>query len=292
MHEPAGSQNTLESQPNGTAQRDEMPTKGLDLDSAVARISFGRGANLSTDISAIQYFREVRSVESSAWHNSGIRPASVMIWLRAAARDFTRGKRGAGILIFFLLSGCTSNKLAGVEEYRQITAEALTRMSATLKALEQVTASGDSSPKRVGVFSRELQRLEVSSIRVRARAQAIQLRGDAYFAAWSENISSIKDSRVRDLAETHHAELEKSFSNIKTSSRDAGAAFRPFLTDLTRLRAELESHPAAALSPSETNLIAAARDNGQKVLKQLTAINFELTVISTMLDPSKAPARS
>ena len=109
---------------------------------------------------------------------------------------------------------------------------------------------------------------------------------------WSENISSIKDSRVRDLAETHHAELEKSFSNIKTSSRDAGAAFRPFLTDLTRLRAKLESHPAAALSPSETNLIAAARDNGQKVLKQLTAINFELTVISTMLDPSKAPARS
>jgi hypothetical protein len=209
-----------------------------------------------------------------------------MTRFRSAARF------GAGIFALFFLLGCSGNKLTGVREYQQFTVEAATLVQAALKALEQVAARREPSPKSVAGFSREVQRLEVNSIPIRARAQAIQSRGDAYFVAWSESISKIKDSRVRQLADTHHAELEQSFGSITASSRKAGAAFRPFLENLTRLRAELESNPRAALTPSENNLIGMARENGEKVLQELAAINLQLDAITTMLTPARTAAPS
>jgi len=58
------------------------------------------------------------------------------------------------------------------------------------------------------------------------------------------------------------------------------------------LRAELETRPGSALSSSENTLIASARENGEKVLKALGTISFELGTISSLLNPGKADARS
>jgi hypothetical protein len=226
-----------------------------------------------------------------SWHKSGIRPGVVLIPIQATAKRFTCTACGVWIFVFFL-SGCSSYKLAGVEEYRKVTAEAQAWMPKALQALEQISASAELSPQVIANFSREVQHLEINSILIRARAQAIQSRGDAYFASWTESIANIKDSRVRELAENHHVELEKSFLTIKASSLNAGAAFRPFLTDLIRLRAELESRPGSALSPSQNTLIVSARENGEKVLKALGTISFELGAISSLLNPGKADARS
>jgi hypothetical protein len=226
-----------------------------------------------------------------SWHKSGIRPGVVIIPFQATAKRFTCTACGVWIFAFFL-SGCSSYKLAGVEEYRKVTAEAQAWMPKALQALEQISASAELSPQVIANFSREVQHLEINSILIRARAQAIQSRGDAYFASWTESIANIKDSRVRELAENHHVELEKSFLTIKASSLNAGAAFRPFLTDLIRLRAELETRPGSALSSSQNTLIASARENGEKVLKALGTISFELGTISSLLNPGKADARS
>ncbi len=197
-------------------------------------------------------------------------------------------------------AGCATDKDAsdaprpgsGIAEYRQITTESLAEVSAAIYSLDKVSAqAGHCPPKVVSAFARQVDRLQVNSIRVRARAQAIRARGDAYFATWSESIARIKDPRVRELAERHHPELEQSFSRIKLASQEAGEAFKPFLNGLRELRIELEKGPDAAESQSNRDMIRTTRERGQQTVEKLVAISKELQNITSMLTPAKPASR-
>ena len=192
-------------------------------------------------------------------------------------------------VIVSLLTSCRSKEPEGVKEYREITNEALTTVKATLGALDKVRAHSDHCPpKIVAAFDEQVQRLQVDSLRVRARSQAILARGDAYFAAWSANIANIQDPRVRQLAEHFHPELEKSFSKIKLASQKAGAAFKPFQAGLRKARADLETKPDGLASDSGKNLLEEIRVNGEHVVQELGIINLELKAITRMLTPTNS----
>lgn len=187
-----------------------------------------------------------------------------------------------------LLPGCASKEPQGVREYRQITGEALTAVQASLESLDQVNAStGRCPPKVAAAYCADLQGLQVHSIRVRERSQAILARGDAYFADWPESLERIKNPQIRELAERHHDELEKSFSEIKLHSKQAGAAFKPFLSSLQQLRVKLETEPGGIESDTVKTLIRDARSNGQQVVQELGAVNSELKTVSTLLTPKR-----
>jgi hypothetical protein len=184
-----------------------------------------------------------------------------------------------------LFAGCATKEPRGVVEYRQITAQALTGVQEALKSLDQVGAEASPAPKLVSTYSRNVQRLEVDSIQVRARARAILARGDAYFADWSNSIARIKNPRVRELADQSHVELEQSFSKIKLASQEAGAAFKPFLAGLRELRVKLEADPSGIGAGSAKDLMRKTSENGQQVVRELDAINSELNAVTTMLTP-------
>jgi hypothetical protein len=205
-----------------------------------------------------------------------------------------------GFVLAVLLSGCATSKVGsraplpenGIEEYRQLTSEALDSVLLALRSLDQVGAQAGHCPSNVVVaFSDEVQRLQVESLRVRARSQAIQARGDAYFAAWSENLARMKDPQVRQLAERFRPELERSFARIKLESQQAGDAFRPFLHGLRELRVELEAKGGSLDTESATRQLRATRAQGELVLQRLGAVSGELLVVSRMLTPAKPAAK-
>src|SRR5689334_3816408 len=91
---------------------------------------------------------------------------------------------------------------SGVTEYKQLTEGALTAVHAALDSLNKVSAhSAPCPPDVIAEFSHQVQKLQIDSLRIRARGQAIQARGDAYFASWSESIARIKDPKIRNSAE-------------------------------------------------------------------------------------------
>ena len=202
-------------------------------------------------------------------------------------------------MIACLLAGCaTGNRDGGsvrpqngVEEYRELTNEARTAVNSALVALDKVTPpTGGPSTNEVAAFAREVQHLQVKSLRVRARAQAIQTRGDAYFADWSQSVARIPNPQVRELAERHHSELEAKFSHIKLSSQQAGAAYRPFLAGLRELSTELQYQPDKAASDATRDLVRITREHGTQVLRELSAVNDELQAITVLLTPAKPVA--
>jgi hypothetical protein len=173
-------------------------------------------------------------------------------------------------------------------EYRQVASDAQKVVLATLASLDRTTAQTPCPPRAIKGFSKDVQRLEVDSFRIRARAQAIRTRGEAYFEQWQEHLRSVKDPVARQLAEDRREHLQERFAHIRLTTQQARDVFQPFLAGLHRVRNGLQSNPAAASADSMKGLIRTTRENGQKVETSLDAILGELDAIAAMLKPEKA----
>jgi hypothetical protein len=189
----------------------------------------------------------------------------------------------SGLALLCLFAGCTQ-KFSGVEEYKQLTKRASAAVQNAVHSLENVSPrSGRPAAKLVANFERDLQRLQVDSIQVRARARAIRARGDAYFADWSTNIAKIKDPKVRAAAASSRPQLEATFNQIKLVSQQAGTAFDPFLSGLQKLRVELEVRPDTTANAAYQELARNTLNHGNEVLAELARINTELQTITALL---------
>ncbi len=216
----------------------------------------------------------------------------------SASHAYARITAGALLwLVAFLVSaGCASTVKDGAEprprdgiaEYRKITAESAKAMRAALHSLVTVSVQTNRcSSKVLAQFSAEMRRLQVDSIQLRARAQAMQARGDAYFENWHEHLARVKDPKLRAIAEEHRPALRESFSKIKSLSLEAREAFSPFLSSLRNVRNALEADPASLSASAVQNWIATARENGERVQGCLAQISLELESMAAIVNPKR-----
>ncbi len=197
-------------------------------------------------------------------------------------------------LTLVMMAGCATKDSAskapvpgsGIAEYRQIADDALQTLDGALQALAGVQAQTNRCPPRVlKSFSEAVERLDVNSIRIRARSQAMQARGEAYFQQWHENLARMKDPEVRKLAEQHRTELEKSFANIKQYSHQARATFQPFLSGLRQLRVKLENDPATVQAESTRAIMQNLGASGQRVRQAIVSVKEELNNAKRLITP-------
>ena len=191
-----------------------------------------------------------------------------------------------------MASGCASKQGAtpparpggGIAEYREVTTTAQKAVAAALEALATVSAQSNQCPPEVLTnFSAAVQRLQVESVQVRARSQAILARGDDYFEHWHQRMASVQDLEVRALAEKNRPLLQQSFAEIKRLSQEGREAFQPFLTNLRKLRNGLENDPASLASDPAQDWVKTARENGERVGHSLAGIQRELDSMSSMI---------
>jgi DNA repair ATPase RecN len=171
---------------------------------------------------------------------------------------------------------------SGIAEYAQLAKQALKDVNQSLAALDRFAGSTGTN-EALARFSQSLQQLQVNSQTVRAHAQAMEARGDAYFEHWEANLARVKDARFRQLAEEHHQDLQQSFQKIKGLSQDARAAFKSYIAGLRGIRVAVEKDPSSFNAQSTTELIKATREHGQHVEKQLQSILAELDGMAAML---------
>jgi hypothetical protein len=195
------------------------------------------------------------------------------------------------------LLGCASTRTAQKEptvredflEYRQLAVLSMKQVDATLRALDEVEAQAKDKPRPAyTAFANAVQQLEVDSVRVRARTAAMRARGNAYFENWEKYLSTVPREDVRRLAEERRADLRKSYDEIQAASQQARETFRPFLTDLQKLRAVLEAQPDLAHIDAQKALFLAAKDKGRGVQQALDRILAEMNSIIAMLTPPPA----
>ncbi len=203
------------------------------------------------------------------------------------------------LVVVLLNSGCATQQSAnpapapgsGIAEYAQLAKDASKDVRASLVALDQFAGSSGSPENALAAFSRAIQDLQVRSQTVRAHAQAMEARGDAYFANWETNLAQLKDARVRELAEQHHEDLHQGFQRIKADTQQGRAAFKTYLAGLRSLRVSVEKDPSSLGTESTAQLIKSAREQGEIVERQLDSILAELRGMAAMLKLTKIESR-
>jgi hypothetical protein len=200
-----------------------------------------------------------------------------------------------------LAAGCASKQGGapairpgeGIAEYRQIAGEAETAMRAALDALAKVSAQADRcAPEVLSDYSVQVQRVQVDSVKLRARAQAILARGDDYFENWHKYLAQVKDPAARARVKEQRPALEKGFRKVKGWSQETREAFQPFLAGLRKVRNALEKDPAS-LNTSETRQwMKSAQADGEHVVRCLASIRGELDNMKALLAPPGSTTQS
>jgi len=206
------------------------------------------------------------------------------------------------LVVVLLMVGCASNEPSstngrpgsGIAEYRQVTTDAQKALGRALNSLAAVSGqSNRCSPEVLSAFSSEFQRLQVDSVQMRARSQAMQARGDAYFDSWQEQMKRIKDPQLRAHVESQRPAFQEHFQKIKALSQEGRAAFGPFLAGMRKVRNSLEKDPASLGTQTVQETLASTRAQGEKVDRYLTDIRHELDSMMAMLTaPSPAAKNS
>ncbi len=200
----------------------------------------------------------------------------------------------SSVAIAAFLIGCASTETSRKEpilrqdflEYRQIVVQATSQIDAALHALDELAVQANRDPRPAyQAFAKAVHRLEVDSIKVRARTQAMRARGDAYFEHWEAYLAGVDNQQVRKLAEQRRPELKRSFEQAQLASQQVREGFRPFLSDLQKLRATLEADPSLARIDAAKESILAAKDKGRQVLQGLDRVLAEMNSMTALLRP-------
>jgi hypothetical protein len=156
------------------------------------------------------------------------------------------------VLTLLFPSGCATSGSAaraprpgdGLREYQQLVLNLRKDVSQTRQTVEALTATTpQNSTAAYARFDKALQRLEVVSIKARARVDAMEKRGEAYFEEWTQEISGTADEASRRAAKERFAELHRYFETILKDAGQVRQAFRPFLEGVRGLRTTLGPEP-------------------------------------------------
>jgi len=177
-------------------------------------------------------------------------------------------------------------------QYRQLVVQAMALIDTTLRSVDEISVQARQDPRAAyAAFAKQVQRLEVDSIKVRAHTQAMRARGDAYFEHWVKYLGTVKNEQVRQLAETHQPELKQSFEQVHLAAQQVREQFRPFLSDLQKLRAVLEADPSLPRIDAQKSLLLAAKDKGRQVQQGLDRILAEMNSMTALLRPPATAAK-
>jgi hypothetical protein len=153
----------------------------------------------------------------------------------------------------------------GLREYQRLVLDLRQDVKLTGQAVEALAAATpQNSGARYARFDESLQRLEVVSIKARARVDAMEKRGAAYFEEWAEEISGATDEAARRAAKERLAELHLHFEAILKDSGQVRQKFRPFLEGARRLRTALGQEPQFAAIKQAKPMCAQLVSDGQQ----------------------------
>lgn len=202
----------------------------------------------------------------------------------------------------WLVGGCASSSGgssapkpgSGIAEYRAVARDAHRAVDATVKSLEALarphTQTTSPHPALPG-FDRALHRLELTSIKARARAEAIITRGQAYFDEWKGNLAGITNQTAARTETMHYDQLREHFERVRQRSGELREEFRPFMAKLREFRARLDKPVGAAVGESSRQDLDGATASGRRVLQTLESVSTALDDAETSLRATLAAKR-
>ena len=176
---------------------------------------------------------------------------------------------------------------SGIAEYRQVAREAHRSVAAVVDSLEALPRNCTPASTRPDLdrFDRAFNRLEVTSVKARARAEAIIARGQAYFDEWKEHLAGVTNQPAARAEMERYAQLFEHFDHVRQRSSEVREAFRPFMERLRDFRAGLDKAPTPPDNEASRSELDALTAGGRRVLQTLESV-------AAALDDAEAELRA
>lgn len=202
---------------------------------------------------------------------------------------------GLAVLVI-LACGCASSSSDsvapkpghGIAEYRAVVTEAQRSVKAVVDSLEELQKTSPPPLTRPDFtrFDKAFHNLEVTSVRTRARADAIIARGETYFEEWKENLSGMTNSAVAQAESERYLRMREHFDRVRQRSGDVRTEFRPFMTKLREARARFDRPTVATDETGKA--IETFIGGGKRVLETLEAVLTALNEAESALRATPA----
>jgi hypothetical protein len=182
----------------------------------------------------------------------------------------------------------------GIAEYRQVAREAHQAVTATVKSIEGLTLPPTQTsvpPGALARFDKSFAQLELTSVKARARAEAIIARGQAYFEEWKGNLAALTNQAVAKVETERYAKLLDHFNSVRQRSTEVREEFRPFMAALRGFRASLDPNPATLSTPTAQKRLVELTAGGKRVLQALESISNALDAAEAELHTTLAAKR-
>jgi hypothetical protein len=167
----------------------------------------------------------------------------------------------------------------GIREYRDTARLARTAVEDTIHSLKNLShphARGHGDHPALEDFDASLLRLEITSLKTRARAEAILARGRDYFEEWHQHLNGLTNAAAAHAGEKRYGRMHDHFVRIEEASAGVKTAFRPYLDQLRELRARFDRRPGLAPGATHPQELQEAIQSGRRVLQALDAVEAAL----------------
>jgi DNA repair exonuclease SbcCD ATPase subunit len=207
----------------------------------------------------------------------------------------------AGTVVVAILAGCASGNYqkgdstgADLQASADRISQGSGKIETALTNLMAIVNSPGDLPAQFKKFSAAVSDLQSSAKDVAGKVEAMSKRGEAYFAAWDEQIASIKNEDIKSRSVDRKTEVQKQFAAIRQSYEEASTAFKPFMSDLSDIQTAL----ATDLTPGGVSAIKSAAERAVKsgnslkgTMGKLATQFKELGVAMSASMPQPAPAK-
>lgn len=186
----------------------------------------------------------------------------------------------------------------GIAEYRETARMARGAVKDTLHSLEALGRPhphGQHGHPALEEFDDALLRLELTSVKARARAEAILARGRDYFEEWHQHLNHLTNGAAARAGERQYGRLHDHFVRVEEASAGVKAVFRPYLDQLRELRARFDRRPDLDPGATHRHEVQEALASGHRVLQALdqvdTALHHAGAELRTLLSESPTLTR-
>jgi len=187
-----------------------------------------------------------------------------------------------------VLSGCASSSGysqadktgKGIADFRDEVVNLKKAVDGALANLTLTTETAATDPRKAyEAFAKSVNEVESARARAGKRAADMKAAGEAYFKQWQEQLATIENPDIRELAEARKAKLNETFKKLGPLLQQAKADFDPFASDLRDLRSFLGQDLTVTGVDSARKIIEKTRTNGVKLQKSLDDLIAEMNTV-------------
>jgi hypothetical protein len=162
----------------------------------------------------------------------------------------------------------------------------------TVIALDELVEQANVNPRDAyQQLTRAVEGAERANQTASRRAEDMRAEGKVFFEQWQQDVATIGNPEMRELAEERRATLERNFRNISYLTLEVRDELRPWLDNVRDLHTLLGRDLTPAGIKSARSLIATTKNEGAQLTLTYDNLIDELNAVIGVITPARGPTR-